>query len=67
MLFKKVYLWLCWVFLAALVPSFVASEGYTLAVIHRALLAGASRGAQALGKRASVLAMCGLSSCGSQA
>ena len=38
--FKKIYLWLCWVFLAALgPPSVVASEGYTSVVMHGVLIA----------------------------
>ena len=36
--FLKIYLWLCWVFLAALGPSSAsAHEGYILVVMHRVL------------------------------
>ena len=37
--FLKIYLWLCWVFLAALGPSSAsAHEGYILVVMHRVLI-----------------------------
>ena len=41
-LFKKdllIYLWLCWVFVTARGPSFVAGRGYSLVVVCGLLIA----------------------------
>ena len=63
-----VYFWLFWVFVAAHELSLVAASGGLLfVVVHRLLIAVASRGARALGAGVSVVVARGLSSCGSRA
>ena len=63
------YFWLCWVFVAARGLSLVAASGATLCCGARASHCGGFSccGAQAVGARASVVVVCGLSSCGARA
>ena len=68
------FIYLIYVFLAALglrccaqAFSSCGERGLLFVVVHGLLIAVASRGAQALGARASVVVARGLSSCGSRA
>ena len=64
-----IYFWLGWVFVAACgLLSSCGERGLLFFAVHGLLTAVASRcGAWALGVRTSVVAACGLSSCGSRA
>ena len=59
-----IYFWLRWVFMAVHGLSLVAASGGYSSLRCTGFSCG---GAQALGTRASVVVVCGLSSCGSQA
>ena len=62
-----IYFWLCWVFVAAHKFSLVVASGTICGGARASPCSGFSCGASALGARASVVAVCGLSSCGSRA